>query len=58
MNLEEIGKNYESILENDVRKEGGIYYTPPYIVDYIVHNTIGELVKGKTSADVAKIKNC
>jgi len=56
MNLEEIGKKYESILENEVRKEGGIYYTPPYIVDYIVHNTIGELVKDKTPADVAKIK--
>ncbi len=29
------------------RKEQGIYYTPKYIVDYIVKNTIGELAKDK-----------
>lgn len=37
------------------RKEEGIYYTPSYIVDYIVRNTVGELVKNK-KVDVAKIK--
>ena len=40
----------------EVRKAGGVFYTPQYIVDYIVQNTIGELVKGKTPAEVAKIK--
>lgn len=29
------------------RKEQGIYYTPTYIVDYIVKNTVGELLKNK-----------
>ncbi|MCK4589529.1 MAG: N-6 DNA methylase [Nanoarchaeota archaeon] len=29
------------------RKEQGIYYTPTYIVDYIVKNTVGELLKEK-----------
>jgi len=29
------------------RKEQGIYYTPTYIVDYIVKNTLGELLKNK-----------
>lgn len=29
------------------RKEQGIYYTPTYIVDYIVKNTVGEMVKKK-----------
>ena len=29
------------------RKEQGIYYTPTYIVDYIVKNTIGEMLKDK-----------
>ncbi len=29
------------------RKKHGIYYTPTYIVDYIVKNTLGELLKGK-----------
>ena len=29
------------------RKEQGIYYTPTYIVDYIVRNTLGELLKDR-----------
>jgi len=31
----------------EVRKAGGVYYTPNYIVDYIVKNTVGKLVQGK-----------
>lgn len=31
----------------EVRKAGGVYYTPGYIVDYIVQNTVGKLVEGK-----------
>ena len=31
----------------EVRKAGGVYYTPTYIVDYIVENTIGKLLEGK-----------
>jgi adenine-specific DNA-methyltransferase len=27
----------------EVRKAGGVYYTPQYIVDYIVENTLGKL---------------
>jgi hypothetical protein len=30
----------------EVRKAGGVYYTPTYIVDYIVKNTVGKLVEG------------
>ncbi|MDD2665565.1 MAG: N-6 DNA methylase [Methanocellales archaeon] len=37
------------------RKEQGIYYTPTYIVDYIVRNTLGELLKDK-KLDVENIK--
>ncbi|MEX2210123.1 MAG: DNA methyltransferase [Patescibacteria group bacterium] len=40
----------------EVRKAGGVYYTPRYIVDYIVQHTVGELVNGKTPAQVAKLK--
>lgn len=29
------------------RKEQGIYYTPPYIVNYIVRSTLGKVLKGK-----------
>jgi len=30
----------------EVRKAGGVYYTPTYIVDYIVANTLGRLLNG------------
>ena len=38
------------------RKNLGIYYTPQYIVDYIVRNTIGEAVKGKTIEEILQLK--
>lgn len=39
------------------RKEQGIYYTPKFIVDYIVKNTLGEKLKEVTSInDLKKIK--
>ena len=37
------------------RKEQGIYYTPTYIVDYIVKNTLGEKLKEKR-IDVEKVR--
>jgi type I restriction-modification system DNA methylase subunit len=43
-------------LKPEVRKAGGVYYTPQYIVDYIVANTIGNLTKNKTPKEVAEIK--
>jgi type I restriction-modification system DNA methylase subunit len=44
------------ITENHIhKKEQGIYYTPTYIVDYIVRNTLGELLEEK-NVNVEKIK--
>ena len=40
----------------EVRKAGGVYYTPQYIVDYIVQNTVGKLIEGKTPKQVTDIK--
>ncbi len=37
----------------EVRKAGGVYYTPSYIVDYIVKNTVGKQVKGKSPVQLA-----
>jgi hypothetical protein len=31
----------------EVQKAGGVYYTPAYIVKYIVHGTVGRQVEGK-----------
>ena len=43
-------------LKPEVRKAGGVYYTPQYIVDYIVINTIGKLCDKKTPKEVSEIK--
>jgi len=40
----------------EVKKAGGVYYTPTYIVDYIVKNTVGKLLEGNTPTKVAKIR--
>jgi len=40
----------------EVKKAGGVYYTPAYIVDYIVKNTIGKLCEGKTPKQISKLK--
>jgi type I restriction-modification system DNA methylase subunit len=37
----------------EVKKAGGVYYTPTYIVDYIVKHTLGPLLEGKTPKQVA-----
>ncbi|MBI3051934.1 N-6 DNA methylase [Candidatus Woesearchaeota archaeon] len=39
------------------RKQSGIYYTPEFLVDFLVHSTLGELLKKcKTPADALKIR--
>ena len=40
----------------EVRKAGGVYYTPKYIVDYIVKNTVGKVIEGKTPRQIEKIR--
>jgi len=40
----------------EVRKAGGVYYTPEYIVRYIVENTVGKLIAGKTPAQIAGMR--
>jgi type I restriction-modification system DNA methylase subunit len=43
----------------EVRKAGGVYYTPQYIVDYIVDQTLGKLLeKCKSPEDVIKLHVC
>ena len=39
-----------------MRKAGGVYYTPAYIVDYIVENTVGALLHGKTPDEAARLR--
>ena len=49
-----MGKTFEqSKLEPEVRKAGGVYYTPAYIVDYIVAHTIGRQIEDQSPAQLA-----
>ena len=40
----------------EVRKAGGVYYTPEYIVRYIVENTVGRLIAGKKPEQIAEMR--
>ena len=40
----------------EVKKAGGVFYTPTYIVDYIIENTVRKLVEGKTPKDISELK--
>jgi type I restriction-modification system DNA methylase subunit len=40
----------------EVRKAGGVYYTPAYIVRYIVENTVGKMIAGKSPDEIAKMR--
>lgn len=37
----------------EVKKAGGVYYTPTYIVDYIVKHAIGPLLDGKSPKQIS-----
>lgn len=67
-----LGKVYERFLGNvirltpghravidqkpEVRKAGGVYYTPTYVVDYIVQNTVGRLVEASDPESASSIR--
>jgi hypothetical protein len=40
----------------EVRKAGGVFYTPTFIVTYIVINTLGKLLIGLTPKEAVKLK--
>lgn len=37
----------------EVRKAGGVYYTPAYIVEYIVKHTVGRQIEGRSPTQLA-----
>jgi type I restriction-modification system DNA methylase subunit len=41
----------------DVRKAGGVYYTPAYIVEYIVNQTVAKQIDGRSPAQLAGGEN-
>jgi type I restriction-modification system DNA methylase subunit len=40
----------------EVKKAGGVFYTPSYIVNYIVKQTVGPLIEGKTPKQIESIR--
>ena len=40
----------------EIKKAGGVFYTPQVIVRDIVENTVGKIIKGKSIEEVDKIK--
>ena len=40
----------------EVKKAGGVYYTPSYIVDFMIKQTVGILIEGKTPGQIKEIK--
>lgn len=71
MPLEILGQIYEQFLgkvirlngksavveeKPEVKKAGGVYYTPAYIVEHIVKQTVGALCLDKTPTQVAKLR--
>lgn len=48
-------KNVEE-KQKSKRKSSGIYYTPKYIVEYIVNETLGEVLKNTKAKDIPKLK--
>lgn len=40
----------------EVRKAGGVYYTPEYIVRYIVANTVGKAIEGKSPDQISVMR--
>jgi len=40
----------------EVKKAGGVFYTPTYIVNYIVQNSVGKLLEGKTPKQATALR--
>ena len=51
-------KGHQAKIEEkpEVRKAGGVFYTPTYIVDYIVNNTVGKLLENLTPKKAEKLR--
>ena len=40
----------------EVKKAGGVFYTPKYIVDFIVERTVGKLLENRTPAQADRLR--
>jgi type I restriction-modification system DNA methylase subunit len=49
-------KRAKVVEKPEVRKAGGVYYTPEYIVRHIVQQTVGEMIRGKTPEEISAMR--
>lgn len=49
-------KRAKVVEKPEVRKAGGVYYTPEFIVRYIVGQAVGEIIRGKTPEEVSAMR--
>lgn len=49
-------KTIEVVEKEDVRKAGGVFYTPDYIVAYMVDQSLGVQIKQKKADDIQKFR--
>jgi adenine-specific DNA-methyltransferase len=54
--IETTGKRAKLVEKPEVRKAGGVYYTPEYVVRYIVEDTVGARIKDKTPNEIAQMR--
>jgi hypothetical protein len=50
------GHKVKADLKPELRKAEGVYYTPRFVVNFIVNKTVGRLIRGKGLKEVAKFK--
>jgi type I restriction-modification system DNA methylase subunit len=53
-----LSAGHRAIVEEkpEVKKAGGVYYTPEYVVEYIVKNTVGKLCEGRSPRQIDKLR--
>jgi predicted type IV restriction endonuclease/methylase of polypeptide subunit release factors/uncharacterized phage-like protein YoqJ len=54
--LKKVGKTNKLEVSKAKKKSEGIYYTPTYIVNYIVKNTLGEYIKLHKEKEIENVK--
>ena len=54
--VEATPKRARIVEKEDVRRAGGVYYTPEYIVSYMVEQSLRGLVEGKNAKDILALR--
>ncbi len=54
--VEATPKRVRIVEKEDVRRAGGVYYTPEYIVSYMVEQSLRELVDGRSAKEVLALR--